>query len=712
MINHDWLSRIAFTKTGRFAMAWLLIGTIIVMVWAGSAAGDAVFYAEGDASHVIVIPNEDAWAMSGHADTEAEAFNHWNEDDPAEIPTTCAKCHSTPGYMDFLGADGSQPGVVDAPAPIGTTIECIACHNEAAAVKDSVVMPSGAELTGLGSAARCIECHQGRESSVSVDEYLASNDVTDDNAVNEGLSFRNIHYFPAGATQFGGAALGGYQYEDKSYDVKFAHVTGMDTCVDCHDSHSLEVKLDACAVCHEGVTDRESLRSIRMAGSAPDYDGDGNTTEGIAEELSGLQAILYTTMQAYASNLGTPIAYDANAYPYFFVDNDANGVVDPNETTRYNAWTANLLKAAYNYQFLVKDPGAFAHNAKYMIQLMYDSIENLDPNAAAGLTRNDIGHFAGSDEPWRHWDADGGIPGSCSKCHSATGLPFFLKEGVTISQPVSNGLMCETCHDAIPEFTRRQVDDVTFPSGATLSTGSLDSNLCVSCHQGRESGLSVSDAIAGLDLDTVAASLRFINPHYFAAGATFFGTQAKGAYQYEGKIYRGQLSHIKSFDTCTECHDGHTLEINIRSCASPFCHNGVTQPRDIRKDMRDFDGDGWITEGLAYEIETFQEILYGAMLDYAANVIEAPIVYDGNSYPYFFNDNNGNGQLDEDEAGRTNGFASWTPRLLRAAYNYQYSLKEPGGYVHNGKYILQVLYDSIEDLSTQVTIDMSMLIRP
>ena len=64
---------------------------------------------------------EQAWKTSAHADSEARAFTRWNGADPPEIPENCAKCHSTPGYHDFLGLDGSTPGQVDKPAPVGTT---------------------------------------------------------------------------------------------------------------------------------------------------------------------------------------------------------------------------------------------------------------------------------------------------------------------------------------------------------------------------------------------------------------------------------------------------------------------------------------------------------------------------------------------------------------------------------------------------------------
>jgi hypothetical protein len=48
------------------------------------------------------------------------------------------------------------------------------------------------------------------------------------------------------------------------------------------------------------------------------------------------------------------------------------------------------LSAAYNYHFVKMDPGAFAHNPKYVIQLMYDSLADLGaqvPVDMSGLVR-------------------------------------------------------------------------------------------------------------------------------------------------------------------------------------------------------------------------------------------------------------------------------------------------------------------------------------
>jgi hypothetical protein len=690
-----------------FAASILLTGAAALTTWADDlqihAAAVDVPYIEG------------LWQSSGHADKTAEAFNDWNDANPAVVPTGCARCHSSTGFQDYLGADGSAVGVVDKAPPVGTVIDCAACHNAATATLDSVTFPSGVVVKDLGGEARCMTCHQGRQSTVSVDTSIKTNaDPNKPDEASTKLGFANIHYFAAGATQYGGVAKGGYQYAGKAYDVKFAHVVGLDTCIDCHDQHSLEIRIEECAACHPGVQKKEDLKKIRMMASAHDYDGDGDVQEGIAGEIEGLQAKLYQAIQAYAAKAGAPIIYYAGANPYFFKDTNGNGQVDPNEAVsanRYAPWTPRLLKAAYNYQVSVKDPGAFAHNAKYIIQLLFDSIEDLDATAVAKLTRNDAGHFAGSDEQWRHWDADGKVSGGCSKCHSATGLPFYLQEGVTASQPLSNGLMCTTCHDAMPAFTRYAVKTVAFPSGASLTTGDENSNLCISCHQGRESMVSVNAKIAGLELDTVSTKLSFINVHYFAAGATLFGTQAKGAYEYAGKTYEGRLKHVSSFDTCTECHETHTGELKTQGCATPICH-GNTKPLNIRKDQRDFDGDGNKTEGMSYEVAGVADALYAAIQSYATNVAKAPIAYSAASYPYFFKDTDGNGKLDPAEAASANKYVNWTPRLLCAAYNYHYYQKDPGAFAHNPRYMVQVMYDSIADLGTKAPVNMAKMVRP
>jgi hypothetical protein len=263
--------------------------------------------------------------------------------------------------------------------------------------------------------------------------------------------------------------------------------------------------------------------------------------------------------------------------------------------------------------------------------------------------------------------------------------------------------MCESCHNDLAEFTLYEVNQVTFPSGVAITFGEgEESNLCLHCHQGRESTDSVNRAIGQLQPNEINERLTFRNIHYFAAGATLFGGEARGGYQYAGQEYVGRFMHVQGFQTCNECHDAHALDVAAQSCLG--CHAGADNLLGIRSpgDTTDYDGDGDTEEGVYGEIATMKEALYDAFRAYAADTLGQPIVYYSGQHPYFFNDLDGDGEPGEDEISAQNRYASWSPRLLRAAYNYQYASKDTGGYSHNAKYIMQLLYDSIQDVGGSV----------
>lgn len=331
------------------------------------------------------------WWGSAHADVTSEAFVHWNEDDPAEVPPTCAKCHSGHGFIDYIGQDGSEAFVVDKPGKIESVVNCAVCHSDAAHALDQVMFPSGTELTGTGTNSVCMTCHSGMAAGGRVDQVAA--DVESD-TVMEGSSLIGPHYFIAAATLSGSDAHGGYEYEGKTYVGTFEHAEGVQTCTECHDPHSLRTRKDyenpnanLCSTCHSEVTGYQDYKNIYIE-DGTDYDGDG-TVEGVYHEIQGVKALLLKAMSDYSTQtIGITIGFGDN-YPYTFVDTDGNGELSEEEAVFPNAFksfTPRLSRAAFNYMFVKGDEGNYIHNAKYVLQLMFDSIADLG-GSTDGLVR-------------------------------------------------------------------------------------------------------------------------------------------------------------------------------------------------------------------------------------------------------------------------------------------------------------------------------------
>lgn len=654
----------------------------------------------------------DLWLASGHADVDGEPFRHWDGD--GVVSKSCARCHSRPGFLDYV-ADWS----VDVAPPVGTTVDCLLCHDSAALALTEVRFPSyptTAAVTGLGKEAICMTCHQGRESGVSVEAKLAGKPI---DTIDATISFTNIHYYAAAATLYGQLANGGYQYAGLAYDRKFTHVASKDTCIQCHDQHSLALRLEDCLVCHPGAVDYAGVKKIRMAASTQDYDGDGNVTEGVAEELEGLSAILLQQIQAYAAAQGFPIVYSPTTYPYFLYA--AGG--------GYKSFTPRLLKACYNYQLYQKDPGTHAHSAKYIAELLHDSIQDLAGSAilggtpVAGIARNDLNHFDTTAEAFRHWDndADGLVDAACSRCHAGeAGFLDYIADNVVSAVPLppASRLSCQTCHTADADFSsnpaRRYVGKVIFPSPDTDQTVILndpldpdDSFICISCHQGRESKKTIDVAIAAAaapgapDDDTEYAALKFKNVHYLSAGASLYGKQAGVGYEYAGKTYDLKFNHWGGDSPkCFYCHDVSADRHTFLPRIAPVCLGCHTEIvggdiQTIRYNRPyDYNGNENTTEKLIDEISGLRADLLAAMDAYSTGR-GFPLAYSPTAYPYFFNDNDGSGDY---SAGDTN-FGHWTPRLLKASQNLQMAYKEPGDWAHNTNYTAQVIIDSIRDLN-------------
>jgi hypothetical protein len=332
------------------------------------------------------------WETSAHADSTAEAFRHWDGDDPAECPTSCAKCHSTQGFIDFV-ADGTVDAAVPAADIQGIT--CDACHDNNAEALTQITFPSGETVTPTeASTAICGVCHQGRESGASqiakitagdtniedngsfipysdnLTAYLdtptcpEANDNETDNITDcTPITFRNVHYKAAAATLFGGLSKVGVEYDGVTYPGKSTHPIG--DCAGCHNTHSGAIDVGRrgrnCNTCHGTVVTADDI----------------GTLPGKATVANAL-ALLLAGIESYAeNNPDTPcIVFDEASYPYWFTDENCDGTAGDNDTA-YAAWTPRLVKAAYNYQVGLKDSGAWAHNKPYILAILASSLANL-----------------------------------------------------------------------------------------------------------------------------------------------------------------------------------------------------------------------------------------------------------------------------------------------------------------------------------------------
>ena len=384
--------------------------------------GDCHSYSTGDFK--ILKGETTDFTQSPHASTTG-AFAAESDN------TSCMRCHTSTGFKDYIH-DGSQ----DATAMASGTpdpLTCTSCHNaDTASYASGVTIDTSGFTPGdnpatykriadggagthisltVGREGICIRCHAPRSSDGAIKvnawvygmtldtaytsastytfaQYPANNTATPAGKVSSNqnrASAVTFHYVPVLATFYGNDAKEGFQYQTNpdgnalSYVGKNNLMSGYDTCIKCHNPHTTEVQPAKCVSCHAGVSTVADYRNIRSTTS--DYDGDGNISEGMYNEVEGVKAKLYAVIQNYAS-LQRPIVFSpatSSTAPWRRGD----------DTTKvYDKFTPRLIKALYNYHLAYRETGAYVHNSKYIVQLMYDSIKDL--NSTPGVTQVDM----------------------------------------------------------------------------------------------------------------------------------------------------------------------------------------------------------------------------------------------------------------------------------------------------------------------------------
>lgn len=296
-------------------------------------------------------------------------------------------------------------------------------------------------------------------------------------------------------------------------------------------------------------------------------------------------------------------------------------------------------------------------------------------------------------------DASYANGGGCQVCHTHEGFLDYLETGTVDSEsfvenPSQPG--CFTCHDPheTGDFTLVSTNAVKLDNGESFDAG--NGNLCASCHKVRgDASRSV------VETEAAKLSVRF-GPHHGPQADMFLGTNG---YEYADMTYSSAAHTNVIKDGCTSCHmalpegryslspgiGGHSFAIagevhesevlNGAGCVG--CHDGITQVRgeDVfsKQAPADYDGDGKV-EPAQREVEGLLATLVNPSGTGLLQTLNPPMY---------------------DTAGARIAAKSGTysKEQVGALYNYDFVLEDRSRGIHNMKYAVQLLMDSIAALN-------------
>ncbi len=265
---------------------------------------------------------------------------------------------------------------------------------------------------------------------------------------------------------------------------------------------------------------------------------------------------------------------------------------------------------------------------------------------------------------------------ACVRCHS--GIAFIeLSKGATQLSTGYEAITCAVCHDphsAENPHMVRTISDVRLENGHVVTTGGTG-KLCMNCHKSRVNGPVYARQFA----------TRF-SPHYSTQTDMLAGTNAV---EYGKAIpSTGHLESVK--DGCATCHmarvgsghpahklaGGHTFKMVfdnntpdnpdddidiVAGCVE--CH-GPIAGFDIPKADYNYDG---LIEGVQTEVKRMMDALARRLPPLGSTTVTVTSAY--------------------------------TPRQLKAAFNYLFVYGDGSKGIHNTKYTVGLLREAMNDLA-------------
>ncbi|TLM67703.1 MAG: hypothetical protein FDZ69_04205 [Deltaproteobacteria bacterium] len=317
------------------------------VVCANCHAGDDV------TAHAVIA---DQFAASAHGNVEGDAWRQYDWRSASRI--SCQRCHTGTGFVAKLGDEANTSNAFTATDILkpGEVLNCSSCHSDLStgtlrSAPEAFTVGS-VSYNVVGASTLCARCHGGRETGAAIAADTDADGVR---------AFISPHYLSAAATVFNA----GYEFAGQSYDSlgtnKTLGATGQGPCVTCHmvnGNHSM-----AAAIPVDGVTQKAAIQA-------------GLVNLKAALEAKGI--------------------YYSDVHPFFytapFVANTSRDGLEGTYNAAFINWAGvygsgswkDVMGAAFNYQLLLNEPGAYAHNFDYALKLINDSIDFLNDGAVNG----------------------------------------------------------------------------------------------------------------------------------------------------------------------------------------------------------------------------------------------------------------------------------------------------------------------------------------
>ncbi len=318
----------------------------------------------GDSSSPIGSANSairTEWAGSAHADVLGEAWKHYKWKAPSLA--ACQRCHTTAGFVNLM--TGESPNTWAATDTAQEVLTCRGCHtNTTGTVRDPGRFKFGNISTmDAGKSNLCVRCHSGMDNQLAIKNSFANFTST---------AMITLHYLGAGGMVFN---TNGYQFDGKTYaESTHSTIVGTDNegpCVTCHMDATLPGKGHAFGVVSYagGVID-----TIRTQTACDTCHGLNNVSSISPAALETSKAAFNAAMGDFSAAITAKGITISAIYPYFTVPGNDWDAISIANTTGHGK---DVMGACANYNFLLHEPGAYAHNHSYAMQLIYDSIEFL-----------------------------------------------------------------------------------------------------------------------------------------------------------------------------------------------------------------------------------------------------------------------------------------------------------------------------------------------